>query len=433
MKYNTDETKDAKLNMKTHYIITYDDEIMLYNRINLGVISNKIILLTFNDTYTYMGFICPNINSNFVTSNTNSDDDEYSLISTSESTYTTKINEYVEFKFDLTSNNSEFNMNSNALNNICSSHEYEYFVYFEKITFSDSAIIEKTLNENNVLYYSSQTDTNNKILVELQKNYDVNNKYYIKSAQPGSIVIYYSINYKFKCTPNYQTFEDNDNDSDKIMSYNKLISIYVDGCNENCMDCVEDNEMFECQKCKDGYYPLLYFKNDCYDELEGFMLKNDKWVECFDSCATCSKANEDIPYYETFKDIQMYCTSCKEGYYKMIGNESQCFSEYESSYLNITIDKKDEVIETNNNITNINNINISSEGDLAVINETNKILNSITKLLKNNDIESLLYTKNEIENPNYKENGSNIEKIIIQVYDNTINAQDNVFFIIYLQ
>ena len=346
-------------------------------------------------------------------------------------------------------------MNSNALNNICSSHEYEYFVYFEKITFSES-VIEKTLNENNVLYYSSQTDTNNKILVELQKNYDVNNKYYFKSAQPGIIVIYYSINYKFKCTPNYQTFEDNDNDSDKILSYNKMISINVDGCNENCENCVEDNEMFECQKCKDGYYPPSYFENCCYDELEGFMLKDDKWVECFDSCATCSKANEDIPYYETFKDIQMYCTSCKEGYYKMIGNESQCFSEYESSYLNITIDKEDEVIETNNNITNINNINtssegdsavtnetntetnnnitninninISSEGDLAVINEANKILNSITKLLKNNDIESLLYTKNEIENPNYKENGSNIEKIIIQVYDNTINAQDNAFF-----
>ena len=321
MKYNNDETKDAKLNMKTHYIISYDDD-QKYNKINLGVITNRIALLTFDNTNTYYGFICPNINSYFVTSNTNSDD-----------LYTTKINEYVEIKFDLTSNNSEFNMNSNALNNICSSHEYEYFVYFEKITLSES-IFEKTLNENNVLYYSSQTDTNNKILVELQKNYDVNNKYYFKSAQPGSIVIYYSINYKFKCTPNYQTFEDNDNDSDKILSYNKLIPINVNGCNENCMDCVEDNnEMFECQKCKDGYYPLLYFENYCYDELEGFMLKDDKWVYCDISCATCSKAQEDIGYYETLKDTPMYCTSCKEGYYKMIGNESQCFSEYESYYL----------------------------------------------------------------------------------------------------
>ena len=142
----------------------------------------------------------PTFNFNFVTTTTttNSDDDDTgSIIPSPTEDLETKINEYVEFKFDLTSINSEFNMNSNALNNICSSHEYEYFVYFEKITFSESVIIEKTLNENNVLYYSSQTDTNNKILVELQKNYDVNNKYYIKSAQPGTIVIYYSINYKF--------------------------------------------------------------------------------------------------------------------------------------------------------------------------------------------------------------------------------------------
>ena len=198
-------------------------------------------------------------------------------------------------------------------------------------------------------------------------------------AHLGTIVIYYLINYKFKYTSSYQTFEDNDNDSDKILSYNKMISINVDGCNENCENCVEDNEMFECQKCKDGYYPPSYFENCCYDELEGFMLKDDKWVECYESCKSCSKADDDIPEEENFVDIQMFCTSCKEGYYKMIGNESQCFSEYESSYLNITIDKEDEVIETNNNITNINNINISSEGDLAVINETNKILNSITK------------------------------------------------------
>ena len=159
-------------------------------------------------------------------------------------------------------------MNSDALNNICSSHNYEYFVYFEKITFGDFEDKIKTLNENNVLYYSSQTDTNNKILVEIGKNYDVNNKYYIKSAAPGIIVIYYSINYKFKCTPNYQTFEDNDNDSDKIFSYINKITVKVKGCNENCENCVEDTGKFECQKCKDGYYLKLNDEYLCYNELE---------------------------------------------------------------------------------------------------------------------------------------------------------------------
>ncbi len=35
-------------------------------------------------------------------------------------------------------------MNSNAFNNKCSSHEYEYFVYFEKITFSEIYTFVKT-------------------------------------------------------------------------------------------------------------------------------------------------------------------------------------------------------------------------------------------------------------------------------------------------
>jgi hypothetical protein len=308
MKYNNDETKDAKLNMKTHYIISYDDE-QKYNKINLGVITNSILLLTIDNTNTYYGFVCPTFNFNFVTTTTNSDDDDTgSMFSSSTQYIDTKLNEYVEFNFDLININSEFNMNSNVLNNICFSHEYEYLVYFEKIIFRENDVIEKTLNENNVLYYSSQTDTNNKILVEIGKNYDVNNKYYIKSTAPGAIVIYYSINYKFKCTPNYQTFEDNDNDSDKIFSYNKMITVYVNGCNDNCENCVEDNGMFECQKCKDGYYPKLNDENFCYDKLEGYILKDDKLVECFTSCATCSIANQDIPFAENIEDIQMFCT-----------------------------------------------------------------------------------------------------------------------------
>ena len=65
----------------------------------------------------------------------------------------------------------------------------------------------------------------NMILVEIQKIFDVNNKYYAKSAHLGTIVIYYLINYKFKYTSSYQIFEDNDNVSDKILSYNKMITL----------------------------------------------------------------------------------------------------------------------------------------------------------------------------------------------------------------
>ena len=89
MKYNNDETKDAKLNMKTHYIISYDDD-QKYNKINLGVITNRIALLTFDDTNTYYGFICPIIDFYFTTPNT---DDNYGDEGT-------KINEFEEFNVD---------------------------------------------------------------------------------------------------------------------------------------------------------------------------------------------------------------------------------------------------------------------------------------------------------------------------------------------
>ena len=66
-------------------------------------------------------------------------------------------------------------MNYNALNDKCSSHEYEYFIYFEKISFSEIYTILKTLNKK--LYYLLQTEMNNKNLVEIYKIFDVNNKY----------------------------------------------------------------------------------------------------------------------------------------------------------------------------------------------------------------------------------------------------------------
>ena len=66
-------------------------------------------------------------------------------------------------------------MISNALNDKCSSHKYEYFAYFEKIIFSEIYAVLKILNEK--LYYLLQTEMNNKILVEIHKIFDVNNKY----------------------------------------------------------------------------------------------------------------------------------------------------------------------------------------------------------------------------------------------------------------
>ena len=77
MKFNNNETKDAKLNMKTNYIITYNDN-QNYNKINLGVKLNKIVLLTYDNNNNYYGFIYPIIN--FTTTITNSKDDD-SLIS----------------------------------------------------------------------------------------------------------------------------------------------------------------------------------------------------------------------------------------------------------------------------------------------------------------------------------------------------------------
>ena len=53
----------------------------------------------------------------------------------------------------------------------------------------------------------------------------------------------------------------------------------------------------------------------------------------------------------------------EEGYYKMVGNESQCYSVSEQQNFNIPIDKKEEVI--NKNIINANII-VSSEGDLML-------------------------------------------------------------------
>ena len=40
MKYNNDETKDVKLNMKIYYIITYNNN-QNYNKINLCIIANN--------------------------------------------------------------------------------------------------------------------------------------------------------------------------------------------------------------------------------------------------------------------------------------------------------------------------------------------------------------------------------------------------------
>ena len=70
IKFINDETKDAKLNMKTHYIITYNNN-QNYNKFNLGVTSKKIILLTYDNTYSYYGFICPIINFKFPTTISN--------------------------------------------------------------------------------------------------------------------------------------------------------------------------------------------------------------------------------------------------------------------------------------------------------------------------------------------------------------------------
>ena len=43
-----------------------------------------------------------------------------------------------------------------------------------------------------------------------------------------------------KCILSDQTFEENENDSNKILS-----------------NFIDDNGIFVCQKCKDGYYPKL--------------------------------------------------------------------------------------------------------------------------------------------------------------------------------
>ena len=79
------------------------------------------------------------------------------------------------------------------------------------------------------------------------------------SCQWNAQIIIIIQKHLMKCILSDQTFEENENDSNKILS-----------------NCIDDNGMFVCQKCKDGYYPKLN------DKLEGFMHQIvQTWVLCF--------------------------------------------------------------------------------------------------------------------------------------------------------
>ena len=403
MKINGDENNNVNLNMKTFYILDYNNRIA-FNQINLNVLSNRIFFIfLYSDTF-YYEFMSPNSQVKYINEdNTQHQTDSTELIgsSTNPTSGECLVNEYLEINIEV-QENTKFDMESTALNNICSSHEFKYYIYFEKINIKKNYAYSITSNsENNVLYYSTNSDTDNKFLVELNKNYEANNKFYIKTTDPGEINIYYSINTKYKCTPNYQSFDDNNNDSDNILSPQKIITVSINGCNENCDECNYNDIYYECTKCKNGYYAISNETNFCYDKLSGYILKNDKWENCYEGCETCSKSINEIQIVYDEDQNEMFCNSCIEGYYKMVSNSSQCYSEYKSYYYNINIDKK----EDNINEDNININFISSEKDKEIIYETNKYLNIVINSIKN---QAVVNQTTEIINPNYGKDNSNI-------------------------
>ena len=81
-------------------------------------------------------------------------------------------------------------------------------------------------------------------------------------------------------------------------------------CYESCSLCNEGeiDDIHNCLKCKDNYYPLKSDERNCYSEetiMEGYFLRENKWEKCYEKCATCNiEGNEEI----------MECLSCKTNY-----------------------------------------------------------------------------------------------------------------------
>ena len=317
------QNSNVNLNMKTLYILTYTNS-GIYN-MNIKGFLNKFIITFSNSSGTYYDIVGINgANSSVYSSTLN-------------------VNEFSENLKDSLSFLASYKMNfeSDLLKEICSSYNFRYYIYFTKIEIELYNLYVDSLTENNVLYYSSEDD--NKNLVEFNKNYDFEtSNFYIKSSIPGLIRVYYLFNLFYDCTTIYETSVTSNENSDKHFSFINGIEINVKGCNENCEECFENEGINYCSKCNDGYYPVKNYTNYCFDTLNGYILKDGYWEQCFYGCETCDKSMEEIKKEEDFDFINsnMQCNSCAENYVFM--KESQCYSPHDIFYYHLDEEEEEE-------------------------------------------------------------------------------------------
>jgi hypothetical protein len=129
------------------------------------------------------------------------------------------------------------------------------------------------------------------------------------------------------CKPKYYSLED---DYSFCYLENEVIPGYYFSsdnfkrCYSSCEKCslAGDSTNHQCTKCKTNYYTMEdKSKTNCYTKLEvpGSYLDstNNEFKKCFTSCSLCSG---------TGNELDNKCTTCKDGFYPLQGNSSQCVS-----------------------------------------------------------------------------------------------------------
>ena len=102
----------------------------------------------------------------------------------------------------------------------------------------------------------------------------------------------------------------------------------TDKCSEKCKTCnLESTKEYKCQSCNNeaGYYQmeddLLNEYFECYSNIsDRFILKNNIYYPCYDSCLHCSDVGDDL---------QHNCLVCEDGYWQLGTN---CYKECQYFY-----------------------------------------------------------------------------------------------------
>ena len=332
------------------------------NNMNMNSLSNRLIISFSDSTSTYYDFIGPK----------NSEEIYYS-----QTLYTNDFSEnlknYIKYI-----ENDKIGKNEDLL--YCTIIKYIIFEKIEIELYNNDLFSSNT--ENNVLYYTP-IENDEKIIVEFNKNYNFQSTaFYIKSTNPNKIRVYYTFNTFYNCLNNFETSVTANENTDKLLSYIYVININVKGCNEYCEECINNEEDSICSKCRDGYIVVKNQKNYCIENEE----EKEKEEE--------EKEEEKEEKKEEEKE------------------EEEKEEEKEE-------EEEEKIIKLNF---------LNTQDDKMIMNQTNDILNKILNIIESSSLEIEKYLNKiiEIKNPNYGKDNSNIEKILIQVYNSSKESKEEI-------